>query len=98
MLATIHACALVGIEGSIVDVEVDFNPRAGIPAFTIVGLPDTAVKESRERVRAAIKNSHLSFPNKVQPVQLMVPLPIHDLLEPYQRSAVAHTPHRSTVD
>ncbi len=57
MLATVHACALVGLEGCIVNVEVDFNPRAGIPAFTIVGLPDTAVKESRERVRAAIKKA-----------------------------------------
>ncbi len=51
MLATVHACAVVGLEGYIVDVEVDFNPRAGLPSFTIVGLPDTAVKESRERVR-----------------------------------------------
>ena len=57
MLATVRACAIVGLDGYIVDVEVDFNPRAGIPTFTIVGLPDAAVKESRERVRAAIKNS-----------------------------------------
>ena len=58
MLATVHACATVGLDGHIVDVEVDFNPRAGIPSFTIVGLPDAAVKESRERVRSAIKNSN----------------------------------------
>lgn len=60
MLATVHACAIVGLDGYIVDVEVDFNPRAGIPSFTIVGLPDSAVKESRERVRSAIKNSNRS--------------------------------------
>jgi magnesium chelatase family protein len=64
MLARVKACALVGLDGQIVDVEVDFNPRAGIPSFTIVGLPDNAVKESRERVRAAIKNAGLQFPNK----------------------------------
>jgi len=57
MLATVHACALIGLDGYIIDVEVDFNPRAQIPTFTIVGLPDAAVRESRERVRAAIKNT-----------------------------------------
>ena len=57
MLAIVHACAVTGLEGQIVEVEVDFNPRAGIPSFTIVGLPGTAVKESRERVRSAIKNT-----------------------------------------
>jgi len=70
MLSIVRACALIGLDGCIVDVEVDFNPRAGIPAFTIVGLPDSAVKESRERVRAAIKNSSLGFPNKVYTVNL----------------------------
>jgi hypothetical protein len=60
MLAIVYACALVGLEGHIIEVQVDFNPRAGIPSFNIVGLPDTAVKESRERVRAAIKNSNRS--------------------------------------
>jgi hypothetical protein len=58
MLAKVHSCAVFGLEAYIVSVEVDFNPRAGVPAFTIVGLPDAAVRESRERVRAAIKNSN----------------------------------------
>ncbi|MDX2159793.1 MAG: YifB family Mg chelatase-like AAA ATPase [bacterium] len=70
MLAVVRACALVGLDGCIVEVETDFNPRGAIPAFTIVGLPDSAVKESRERVRAAIKNSGLAFPNKVYVVNL----------------------------
>jgi magnesium chelatase family protein len=64
MLAVVRACEVLGLDGWIVDVEVDFNPRAGIPSFTLVGLPDSAVKESRERVRAAIKNSGLQFPSK----------------------------------
>ncbi|MCU0512413.1 MAG: YifB family Mg chelatase-like AAA ATPase [Anaerolineae bacterium] len=64
MLAMVHACALNGLDGQPVEVQVDFNPRAMIPSFTIVGLPDSAVKESRERVRAAVKNSRLNFPNK----------------------------------
>jgi magnesium chelatase family protein len=63
MLATVHACALIGLDGYIIDVEVDFNPRSQLPMFTIVGLPDAAVRESRERVRASVKNSALQFPN-----------------------------------
>ncbi len=70
MLAIVRACAVIGLDGCIIEVEVDFNPRAGVPVFTIVGLPDSAVKESRERVRAAVKNSHLQFPNKGYTVNL----------------------------
>ena len=50
-------------------VEVDFNPH-GMPAFTVVGLPDAAVQESRERVRAAIRNSGLNFPSRRYTVNL----------------------------
>lgn len=64
MLSIVHACAVVGLDGHIIEVETDFNPRAQIPSFIIVGLADAAVKESRERVRAAIKNSGLQFPPK----------------------------------
>ena len=60
MLAKVRTCAVVGLEGYIVEVEVDISP--GLPAFTIVGLPDTAVQEARERVRAAIRNSGCEFP------------------------------------
>lgn len=70
MLATAYACAIVGLEGCIVEVEVDFNPRAQLPMFSLVGLPGSAVRESRERVRAAIKNSGLQFQNKVYVVNL----------------------------
>ncbi len=51
-----------GIDGYEVDVEVDLSP--GIPSFNIVGLPDSAIKESKERVRSAIKNLGFSFPQK----------------------------------
>ena len=54
MLAKVTSCALVGLEGAIVEVEVDISP--GLPSLTIVGLPDAAVQEARERVRAAIRN------------------------------------------
>jgi len=70
MLAIVHACAIIGLDGEIVEVQVDFNPRAGIPSFTIVGLPDSGVRESRDRVRSAIKNSGLQFPNKSYVVNL----------------------------
>jgi magnesium chelatase family protein len=70
MLAIVRACAVVGLDGKIIEVQVDFNPRATLPIFSIVGLPDSAVRESRERVRAAIKNSGLQFPNKAYVVNL----------------------------
>jgi magnesium chelatase family protein len=70
MLSIVRTCAVLGLDGCIVEVQTDFNPRAGIPYFTIVGLPDSAVKESRDRVRAAIKNSGLQFPNKGYTVNL----------------------------
>lgn len=55
MLAKASTCAVIGLDGARIDVEVDIGH--GLPAFTIVGLPDTAVNEAKERVRAAIKNS-----------------------------------------
>src|SRR4030067_2279891 len=63
MLAKITSAALVGLEAVPVTVEVDIAHQ-GLPSFTIVGLPDKAVEESRERVRAAIKNSGAEFPAK----------------------------------
>lgn len=60
MLSTIYSCAVTGIEGSLVEVETDISN--GIPVFDMVGLGGTAVKESRERVRAAVKNSGFDFP------------------------------------
>ncbi len=61
MLAKVHSCALIGLDGAIVEVEAHLNPLA-LPNVTLVGLPDAAVKESTERVRAAIVNSGLSYP------------------------------------
>ena len=61
MLAKVLGHVLDGLDGYIVNVEVDTN--LGLPAFEIVGLPDAAVKESKERVRSAIKNSGKRFPN-----------------------------------
>jgi len=61
MLARVNSCAVIGLDGVLINVEVDI--ATGLPSMTIVGLPDTAVQESRERVRAAIKNSGLPFPN-----------------------------------
>ncbi len=60
MLAKMNSCALSGMTGYRIQVEVDVGP--GLSAFDIVGLPDASVKESRERVRAAIKNSGYDFP------------------------------------
>lgn len=63
MLAKITSGAVVGLEAVTVTVEVDIASQ-GLPSFTIVGLPDKAVEESRERVRAAIKNSGAEFPSQ----------------------------------
>ena len=60
MLAGVISASLVGIEGLLVRVEVDL--AHGLPMFDLVGLPDPAVRESRERVRAAIRNSGYRFP------------------------------------
>lgn len=60
MLARVYSCAVVGLEGVIVEVEVDYTN--GLPAVVIVGLPDAAVQESRERVQTAVKNAGLHFP------------------------------------
>jgi magnesium chelatase family protein len=60
MLARIYSSAVVGLEGVIIEVEVDYTN--GLPGMTIVGLPDTAVQESRERVQTAVKNAGLHFP------------------------------------
>ncbi len=60
MLSRVFSCAVVGLEGVIVEVEVDFTN--GLPGVTIVGLPDAAVQESRERVQTAVKNAGLHFP------------------------------------
>jgi len=82
MLAKVFSCALVGLEGAIVEVEVDISP--GLPSFTVVGLGDTAVQEARERVRAAIRNSGFSFPSKritvnLAPADLKKAGPSYDL-------------------
>ena len=60
MLARTFSCAVVGLDGVIVEVEVDYTN--GLPGMTIVGLPDAAVQESRERVQTAVKNAGLHFP------------------------------------
>ncbi|TWH48485.1 magnesium chelatase family protein [Sporomusa sp. KB1] len=60
MFAQTFGSTTLGLNGILINVEVDI--ANGIPAFDIVGLPDTAVRESRERVRAAIKNSGFEFP------------------------------------
>ena len=59
-VARVIACALWGLETALVTVEVDV--ANGLPAFVVVGLPDKAIQESRERVRAAIRNSGFEFP------------------------------------
>ena len=60
MLARIHSAAILGIDARVVDVEVEVS--RGLPRFTIVGLPDATVKEARERVRSALRNSGFPIP------------------------------------
>ena len=63
MLSKVFSSAVVGLEGVPVEVEVDIQSQ-GLPSFTIVGLPDKAVEEAKERVRSAIKNTGCDFPQK----------------------------------
>lgn len=62
MLSIINSMSLHGLDGYLINVEVDVS--AGLPYFEIVGLPDASVKEAKERVRTAIKNSNLAFESR----------------------------------
>src|SRR5210317_1379340 len=83
MLAKVFSSAIVGLDAELVEVEVDIIN--GYPNFQMVGLPDAAVRESRDRVHAAIKNSGLTFPaNKritvnLAPADLRKEGPAYDL-------------------
>src|SRR5437588_2804588 len=82
MLAKAQSCAVIGLEGAIVEVEVDLSN--GLAAFQIVGLPDAAVNEAKDRVRSAIKNSGCLFPYKritvnLAPADLRKEGPAYDL-------------------
>jgi magnesium chelatase family protein len=68
LLAKVLSAAIVGLEAYLIDVEVDIS--GGLPQFSVVGLPDTTVRESRDRVRAALKNSGFQFPVKKITVNL----------------------------
>lgn len=81
-LAKVRSGAVVGVEGIPVDVEVDIG--SGLPAFHIVGLPDAAVQEARERVRAAIRNAGFEFPLRritvnLAPADVRKQGPLYDL-------------------
>jgi len=82
MLARSLSCAVVGLDSALIEVEVDLSQ--GLPAFMIVGLPDAAVNEAKERVRAAVRNSGLQFSTKritvnLAPADLRKAGPSYDL-------------------
>ena len=82
MLAKVVSCAVVGLDGYKVQVEVDIS--SGLPNFFVVGLPDKAVQEARERVRGAIRNSGFTFPMRritvnLAPADLKKEGPSYDL-------------------
>ncbi|MBL7163798.1 MAG: hypothetical protein ISS57_14450 [Anaerolineales bacterium] len=82
MLARVFSCAVIGLDGVVVEVEVDTS--SGLPKTTIVGLPDAAVQESRERVEATAKNSGFMFPRKrvtvnLAPATVRKAGPVYDL-------------------
>ncbi len=68
MLAKVNSCTIIGINGVPLDIEVDITD--GLPSFDIIGLPDASVREAKERVRAAIRNSGFNFPYKRVTVNL----------------------------
>jgi hypothetical protein len=91
MSAKVLTCAVVGLDGALVEVEVDIAP--GLPRFNVVGLPDAAVQEARERVRAAVRNSGFAFP-KTQP-HLCCRSPARPAGDPGLGSGHAKHEHRS---
>lgn len=95
-LARVMSCAVVGLEGSLVEVEVDIT-RSGLPFMQIVGLPDVAVNESKERVRSAIRNSGGDIPSPARVIVNLAPAdlrkegPAYDL--PIALGMLAATDH-----
>jgi len=82
MVANIRSCGIVGIQGQPVLCQCDLS--GGLPQFDIVGLPDASVRESRDRVRAAVKNCGFEFPQRritvnLAPGELKKEGPIYDL-------------------
>ena len=102
MLARVFSCAVVGLEGVIVEVEVEYSN--GLPAVIIVGLPDAAVQESRERVQTAVKNAGLHFPRhrivvNLAPASVRKEGPAYDL--PIALGVImlsGHLPHEVVQD
>jgi len=72
MLTTVFSAATYGINAYLIEIET--NIENTVPNFFMVGLPDNAVKESRERVATAIKNSAYAYPNKRSPSILRLPM------------------------
>lgn len=82
MLAKVFSCAVVGLEGNLVEVEVDI--LGGLPKLNIVGLPDAALSEAKDRVKSAVKNSGFRFPTtavtaSLAPADLRKEGPAYDL-------------------
>ena len=102
MLSRVFSCAVIGLEGVIVEVEVDYSN--GLPAVIIVGLPDAAVQESRERVQTAVKNAGLHFPRhrivvNLSPASIRKEGPAYDL--PIALGVImlsGHLPHETVKD
>lgn len=82
MHSRVYSSAVIGLDGVLVEVEAD--TRSGLPKTVVVGLPDAAVQESRERVQSAIKNSGLDYPRKhvtvnLAPASVRKAGPVYDL-------------------
>lgn len=75
MVSKVYSCGLFGMDSFMVEVEADINLKSELPSFNVVGLPDTAIKESRDRVRSAIKNCKFNFP----PAKIIVNLAPADI-------------------
>ena len=82
MVAKVSSCGIEGIDGRIVTCECDL--AGGLPRFDVVGLPDASVKESRDRVHAAVKNCGFDFPMRritvnLAPGEMRKEGPVYDL-------------------
>ena len=90
MLAKVKSYALDGLQGYAIDTEVDIN--SGLPGYELVGLASTATKESKERVRSAMKNSGLLYPMK----RVAQPLPRNSGRNIRLHDGYTTTHHRNT--
>lgn len=97
MIIKLHSCAVLGLDVQPIEIEVDVS--RGHPSFSIVGLPDTAIREATERIRSAIRNSHITFPYEKRVIINLAPANVRKVGPSYDVSmAIGILLHTLKID